>query len=376
MLEIKIGIAGTAKNTGKTTTTAAIINELRIRGVGFFLTSIGYDGEDIDNITGLPKPKLRVQTGDIIATAEKCIAISTAVLKLIRPTDIHTPLGKVMVMEVLAPGLVVTAGPNKSTEVRELSRLLRQLGPGVTIFDGALNRIAPMAETEGFILATGASKTPNISLLAKETETIWRIANLPTVPRSRELSALQFKAVTFLDEHFKVEKMADRPSLLSENDVASILPEHITQDSFLYIPGVISERALKELIAILKEHPVHFNLAFADPIKLLVSSNTFTFFRLFEQLQEYKVFTGVVRSIPLLAVTVNPFYPEYRFDTKTYKPAYVDLRHLQLSVQRHIKTPVFNVVRQGPKSLVDIILSRAGLWRQSEATSFDPSERI
>jgi hypothetical protein len=281
-----------------------------------------------------------------------------------------------MVMEVLAPGLVVTAGPNKSTEVRELSHILHQLGPGVTIFDGALNRIAPMAQTDGIILATGASKTPNIPLLAKETETIWRIANLPTVPRARELAALQFKTVTFLDEHFNVEKMTDRPSLLSENDVASMLPAQITRDSFLYIPGVISERALKELIAILKERPVPLNLAFADPIKLLVSSNTFAFFRLFEQLQEYHVFTGVVRPIPLLAVTVNPFYPEYRFDTKTYKPAYVDLRHLQVSVQRHIKTPVFNVVRQGPKSLVDIILAHAGLWTQSETVFFDPPEGV
>ncbi len=84
MLGLKLGLAGTAKNTGKTTTTAAIIQELRMRDIKFYLTSIGYDGENIDNITGLPKPKLRVKTGDIVATAEKCLLTSTAALQVLR----------------------------------------------------------------------------------------------------------------------------------------------------------------------------------------------------------------------------------------------------------------------------------------------------
>jgi molybdopterin-guanine dinucleotide biosynthesis protein len=87
LLEIRLGIAGTAKNTGKTTATAAIIQELRTRGVGFYLTSIGYDGENIDNVTGLPKPKLRVEPGDVVATAERCLAVSTAKLSTPRIPD-------------------------------------------------------------------------------------------------------------------------------------------------------------------------------------------------------------------------------------------------------------------------------------------------
>jgi hypothetical protein len=112
------------------------------------LTSIGYDGENIDNVTGLPKPKLLVETGDIVATAEKCIISSTAVMEVIAETNILTPLGKVLITKVKKPGLVVTAGPNKSSEVRRLNDLLQRIGPGITIFDGALNRIAPLTETE------------------------------------------------------------------------------------------------------------------------------------------------------------------------------------------------------------------------------------
>ena len=141
MLQISLGIAGTAKNTGKTTTTAAIIQELRIRAIPLFITSIGYDGENLDNITRLPKPKLWVEPGDIIATAAKCFKFSTASFRMLEETEVCTPLGKVWIAEVKKAGLVVTAGPNKSSDVKIVSALLRRIGPGVILFDGALNRI-------------------------------------------------------------------------------------------------------------------------------------------------------------------------------------------------------------------------------------------
>jgi len=60
-MSLIVGIAGTAKNTGKTTTTSAILDELYNMEIPIGLTSIGYDGEEIDNITRLPKPRLFVR---------------------------------------------------------------------------------------------------------------------------------------------------------------------------------------------------------------------------------------------------------------------------------------------------------------------------
>ena len=79
MQTIIIGIAGTAKNTGKTTTTSFIMAEVKKNEkLNLGLTSIGYDGEDIDNVTGLPKPKIEVWPGVLVAVAEKCLKVSTA----------------------------------------------------------------------------------------------------------------------------------------------------------------------------------------------------------------------------------------------------------------------------------------------------------
>ncbi|HWQ61608.1 MAG TPA: hypothetical protein VN521_04810, partial [Negativicutes bacterium] len=247
MLEMRLGIAGTAKNTGKTTVTAALIQELRTRGTGFYLTSIGYDGEDLDNVTGLPKPRLRVEPGDVVATAEKCLAASTAGLDKIESTDIETPLGRIYIARVTKGGLVVTAGPNKSAEVRELAAMLSRLGPGVTIFDGALNRIAPLAETDGFILATGASRTVNIPRLAQETGAIWKLSALASVPRAMEMADRRLSRVTMLNADLDIIKEWPTASLLAEKDLEPILSEPMAKYGYLYVPGIVSEKVLQAL---------------------------------------------------------------------------------------------------------------------------------
>ncbi len=367
---MRLGLAGTAKNTGKTTTTAAIIQELRTRGIQFFLTSIGYDGENIDNITGLPKPKLQVEAGDIVVTAEKCLSASTASLKILEQTEIRTALGKIAVAKVMKPGLVVTAGPNKSSEVRMLSQLLRKLGPGVTIYDGALNRIAPMAETDGFVLATGASRTPDIPNLARETEYIWHIANLPTVLRAAELQERKLGWVTLLTPDLTIIKEWPKTSLLSSHDIADILAQQMEEGSYLFIPGIISENAMELISSVMSTRQRRLVLTLADPIKLLVAGDPLILYNLIQKLEDKGAFVGVLRRIPMLAVTVNPFYPEYRFESKTYQPAFVDFTRLQVTVQKNIRVPVYNVVKQGAKGLVDIIMANAKVWESPDTVYF------
>lgn len=370
LLEIRLGIAGTAKNTGKTTATAAVIQELRARGVGFYLTSIGYDGENLDNVTGLPKPKLRVEPGDVVATAEKCLSASTAGLEKIESTDIQTPLGRIYIAKATKSGLVVTAGPNKSAEVRELAAMIARLGPGVTIFDGALNRIAPMVETDGFILATGASRTPDIPRLAQETGVIWQLSTLAAVPRALELAERKMSQVTLLDADLDIIKEWPMTSLLAEKDLDLVLAEQMPKYGYLYVPGIIGERVLLTLADRLANQPRPFILAFADPVKLLVSGDPLRYHELIEAVERSGAVVGVVKRVPLLAVTINPFYPEYRVETKAYKPAFVDFTRLQVAVRGSVQVPVYNVVKQGARGLVDIVLANARRWENPDTLVF------
>lgn len=370
LLFLKLGIAGTAKNTGKTTATAAIMDELRLRNIPFYLTSIGYDGENLDNITGLPKPKLRLEPGDIVATAEKCVAASTATLKILAETAISTPLGKVLITQAKTRGLIVTAGPNKSTEVKALGEQFYRMGPGIAIFDGALSRIAPMSETNGFFLATGAAKTPQIPQLARETGLVWRLSNLPAVPNAASLAQQSFTQVTLVTEQGRVLRQLPMPSLLNSQHLEAVLTDDTPAGSTLIVPGIIQERALRRLRELWSRPSELLFLAFADAVKLLVGGDPAVTFALLEELNQSGVIAGVLHRTPLLAVTVNPFYPDYRVESKTYQPAFVDFARLQVSVSREVGVPVYNVVKHGAKGLVDLIQTNARPWENPEPFYF------
>ena len=165
-----VGIAGTAKNTGKTTTLSMLMGRIRPdASLTLGLTSIGYDGEYLDNVTGLPKPRIDVYPGMIAAVSERCLPFSRAKLEVLERTDVMTALGRIVIGRVVREGKLVVAGPGKGTELRGIMDKMARFGANLIIVDGALNRIAPFTEVDGLILATGASRTADIPRLAAET---------------------------------------------------------------------------------------------------------------------------------------------------------------------------------------------------------------
>lgn len=355
MLDYILGIAGTAKNTGKTTTTNAILACLRKRGIAVFLTSIGYDGENLDNVTGLPKPKIPVEPGDIVATAARCLATGTASFERICETDISTPLGRLQLVRITTPGLVVTAGPNKSSEARRLISLFRTIGPGFILLDGALNRLAPMVETDGLVLATGAALTTDIPLLARETSKIEQIFRLPCLVPG--LADENPQTICLYDAAGYRTEQWPAASLFSAAD-AKAIADRLPPGGKLVVLGIIGEIAFQQLAACWRTRGDAGQLIFSDPIKLLVSGKAACFCELLEQLAVGGVHAGVLKRIPLLAVTVNPFYPHYRMESDSYHPAYVDFQRLHVTLRHALTVPVYDVVRQGAERLVDTILQQ------------------
>ena len=174
-----VGILGTAKNTGKTTTTNTLLDNAIQNRLSIGLTSIGYDGEDLDNITELPKPRIRGVKGMLIATAERCLTAGTAQIRPIVRTPLKTPLGDIVIGRVVEEGLVVLAGPNKGRDLNTLLQGINELECNLTFVDGALNRLVPLMETEALVLATGASRDTSTEFLAHEVRSIYQIFGLP-----------------------------------------------------------------------------------------------------------------------------------------------------------------------------------------------------
>src|SRR5712671_5181151 len=73
----RLALIGLAKNVGKTTTTnhllETLLAEKYYRADELALTSLGLDGEAVDALTGLPKPRYMPQAGLLVATTAELL---------------------------------------------------------------------------------------------------------------------------------------------------------------------------------------------------------------------------------------------------------------------------------------------------------------
>jgi len=326
MKTLVIGIAGTAKNTGKTTTLSSILKEIKKGpGLSLALTSIGYDGESFDNVTGLPKPRIHVRPGDLVAVSERGLLFSSAKLELIREAGVMTPMGKVVIGRVVKQGKLVLAGPNNRRELRLVLDQLEALGVDITIVDGALSRIAPMVEADALVLSTGASRCREIPRLAEESGCM---ADILTTPA--------------LESRGRVEQVA---SILNQAGFNAFFEKCLAADT-VRIQGVIGEKLLA-MIADRSAQLVGKHLVFGDPMKLLLAGEIKSVHRILDTLEKGGIRVGVEKQVRLLAVTVNPYFPKYRYNKGDYEADYVDKDELLRSITESVRVPCFDVVAQG-----------------------------
>ena len=335
MRTLTVGIAGTAKNTGKTTTMSCLMDEIRKNTkLTMGLTSIGYDGENIDNITGLPKPRIDVLPGDITAIAESCIKTGSAVLEELKRTEIATPLGKVVICKVIQPGKMILAGPNNSRDLKNVLEILRKLTE-IVIVDGALNRIAPMVEADCLIIATGAARNTEISQLAYESACMVDILSIPVIPETGNV--------------YRVD------SILSRDELELLIKESANSDT-ISINGVFGAQLLEELTDMYTDLPGGKSLIFADPLKLLIAGDATRIKKALYDLSGACTGVGVAEANKLLAITVNPYYPKYRYESEDYQAAYIDGDELLATVSERVSVSCYDVIKQGGQGIYNALM--------------------
>lgn len=178
-----LGIVGIAKNTGKTTTTNALIEHLYTRAAKIGVTSIGYDGEEFDNITALPKPRIALNKGTLVITASGCIAPQAASYKVLRQTDIQTVLGQIQICRTETAVNTVVAGPKTGDDLQKvIDLLLQDFDCDVLLVDGALNRVAPFVKIENLVIAVGPAANHDLDELAQDIKLLVDLTRLPVWP--------------------------------------------------------------------------------------------------------------------------------------------------------------------------------------------------
>ncbi|HWQ45938.1 MAG TPA: hypothetical protein VN376_03675 [Longilinea sp.] len=347
-----LGFVGTAKNTGKTTTALHMLELVAEKGIRTALTSIGYDGENTDHVTGLPKPRYFAKKSMVIATAEPCLKYGTAEYGVIQPTGLKTILGEIMIAKVISPGYVVLAGPNRKLDIIILLDLLREMDIQLTFLDGALNRLAAMVLADGMILSTGAAFDERIDVITDHAAAMESLFHYPchTPIEDRNEMVVNFRSNAGKVEQLPYSSVMDE---ISMETVAGWLVSGTGGE--VLIPGVFSPLLFQLLLERYADKISGTSFLFYSPLNLLASGNPLVWQSCFAKLKELKCQISYIAPIPLHFITVNPFYPEYLQKTGNYNPAYVDkIRLLQVCREKIKTTPIVDILQPPHPDLLSL----------------------
>ncbi len=310
-----LAIIGTEKNAGKTT----VLNHLLAadRRADLAITSIGYDGEDIDQVTGTDKPSIYVGRGTLVATAVDLLGQCDFTRELLCFTGFYTPLGEVVIVRALSDGYALIAGPSTTGQMTRLTRMLQQEKAGCIIIDGAAARrsSAAVSTADGCILATGASYSPDSDAIVEHTAHIAGLLTLPAADKVPEsiLRALR-QAEDGCENSLGAEHTVDCFVVDSDNQIiestsslddnaADLITALKTRPLCIFFIGAVTARLIQRILE--RSRSLQgLRLIAADGTRFLFSPAQFA------ELKRRGVELAVLRPVNLLAVTVNPKSPD------------------------------------------------------------------
>lgn len=315
----RLSLIGLSKNAGKTTTTnhllETLLSENLYRPDELALTSLGLDGEATDALTGLPKPRYVPQPGLLVATTAELLDQAEregALVERLQQLLGRTALGPVILARILQPGRIIIAGPTLLRDLRSALDQLQAYGARLSIVDGAINRMgaANPNVTDACILCTGASAAATPELVARRTadvfarltvpQTQWKNAYQRKLPQAR---LLMFSADNDRDEAAETFSGLSEPAIEAQW-IARHMETHKNVVSILR--GAFTEELSRELLAHLPQHTVNSaEIVVGDGTKIFCHSVVL------QRLAARGLQVRVADPIRILAMTINPYTPEY-----------------------------------------------------------------
>ncbi len=296
-----ISIVGNVKNAGKTTVLNRLIQSEHDRLLG--LTSIGMDGEALDNVTFLPKPRIMVYPGFLVATASKCLSEFAAGYEKIMASDINTPLGSINIVRILTAGHCLVAGPSDISSMEKIVDMLKALGAERIYVDGAFSRQGAAKITNAAILCIGANRSPVMDIVIDEAKTLVMQLTLKQTPE-KMMFLEHCREVTAIDDAGNSENLGTNSVISDPVRVMSAIKK---TTRYLYLPQALTSTFLK---AVIKEKKyVNLKLVINSPVDLILDEKNA---RIMELSKERIL---VLRPVNLVGICINPFSPSgYVFD--------------------------------------------------------------
>lgn len=297
---------GNSKNAGKTTVINAILSQIEYNNIA--ITSIGLDGEEIDQVTYLDKPRVYCSEGYIIATASETLSKFEAEYKILDKTNIYTSIGYIYIIEITKAGNALIAGPSVISEMEKLIKILEGYDLINIYIDGAFFRHSLAKVSEATILVIGANLSQDMDRVVKDAVSSVRKFNLKRPKKWLDFLRNE-ENVCFVNEHNTIKKL-DIKSVVGNS--AKVLSEDNENYRFLFLPLSLTNDFVERLI---EERRVYkWDIIVNSPVSIQLNiDNISNLFKL-----KNKVY--VFNPIKLMAVCYNPKSPKgYEFNNFEFR---------------------------------------------------------
>lgn len=288
-----ISIIGMEKNTGKTTLLNAIIARYGSDKT-LALTSIGYDGEDVDQVTNTHKPRIYVPAGTLVATAQNLLKKCDCIKEILQVYDMRTPIGDVVLFRAKSEGYIELGGPSMVKDLKRLKTEIKKIDSNAQfIIDGALSRqsMAGHRLSDASILCTGAALSGSMASVVEQTAFTLDKLKIPscleTIKQVNDLADSHAQALLIFS--------GAKAETWDEKIKPSQVPEAII------LKGLVTTKRLNALVAfgIFK----HVKLVCEDGTRLFTDRRTLNL------LSKHEIELRVLHPITILGVGLNPTAP-------------------------------------------------------------------
>lgn len=303
-----VSIVGMEKNTGKTECLNYILRRLRNSGHRLAITSIGLDGEGLDQVTQTHKPEIFLNEGDLFVTSEAHYRSKKLDAEILNLSKQRTSLGRLVTARVTGSGKVMISGPSETLWLKKLIKSMEQYGVEITLVDGALSRqsLGSPAITEGMVLATGAALSANMHTLVSKTAFLHELICLPEWEPGQNGTLLQItNGLWAVDPEGKIHDLGIESAFLLESNKEKLFKFGHT----FFVSGAVTAG----LLNFLRIQP--------GIEETVIIARDFS--RIFADKESYQAFTRrggqikVLLHTKLIAVCVNPVSPQgYVLDSK------------------------------------------------------------
>ncbi len=296
----RLSVIGLAKNTGKTVTFNTLVAECRTVGLKPALISFGRDGESVDAITLLEKPRIHVPPNTLFVTAERFINPAVIDIKSETGTGLFTVFGETKVYTSGSNGgMAELIGVNTVAGLLKIIPLLERQSDLVLI-DGALDRRSSAVPliSDACILSTGAVLGMTEDDVVRHTE---EAVSKLKVPELDDPDLVEIARSLFVSQ--KSGCITDDGSVLQAGNADEAISGLGKENSVraVVLSGALTDKRAEQILN--SDRGRDLSVIIKDSTRLFLNS------RLQGKMEKKGISLRVLDSVNTLAITVNPTRP-------------------------------------------------------------------